>query len=292
MSSVYKTFRLRKPTEGDLGIEIEVEGNNLPMCAKYWNNERDGSLKGDETREYVLKVPSTLEGVHIALSYLESRYVYNNTTVDESIRAGVHVHVNCQKLSMTQLYTFMCVYLALENVLVKWCGQSREGNLFCLRSSDAEMCLSQIRLAAITKEFRAVLFSDDLRYASMNVKALGDYGSLEFRSMRGTRDLGLVYRWAKVLLGLREFSKTFNDPSEVINQFSILGPTGFMQEALGDEYDEFRCEDQEALLWEGVRNAQDIAFCVNWVDFEPPTKTIGQLEFPVNVDPDEPQEDF
>lgn len=292
MSSVLKTFRLKSQTKGDLGVEIEVEGTNLPMCAKYWNNEHDGSLKGDETREYVLKVPSSLDDVGVALDYLQSRYVYNDTVVDESIRAGVHVHVNCQNLSMTQLYTFMCVYLVLENVLVKWCGQSREGNLFCLRSSDAEALLTNIREAAITKEFRAILFSDNLRYASMNVKALGNYGSLEFRSMRGTRDLNLVHKWAKVLLGLREFSKTFNNPSEIINQFSMLGPSGFMRGALGDEYENFSCEDEEALLWEGARNAQDIAFCVDWDGFEPKMKIVGQLEFPADVNPDEPLEDF
>src|SRR3546814_21174594 len=92
-------------------------------------------------------------------------------------------------LTMTQLYSFMTVYLILENVLVGWCGHSRCGNLFCLRASDAEWLLTSIRAAAEGRTFKHSLHSDNLRYASMNVKALGDYGSLEFRTMHGNRDM-------------------------------------------------------------------------------------------------------
>src|SRR3546814_18812942 len=96
-------------------------------------------------------------------------------------------------LTMTQLYSFMTVYLILENVLVGWCGHSRCGNLFCLRASDAEWLLTSIRAAAEGRTFKHSLHSDNLRYASMNVKALGDYGSLEFRAMRGTREMDWIY---------------------------------------------------------------------------------------------------
>lgn len=294
MSTVAKEMQIRQRlmTNGDLGIEIEVEGNSLPMVDKYWKNEEDGSLKGPETREYVLRKPSSLNDVRLALNYLDDQYVANNTQVMDTVRAGVHVHVNCQHLTMTQLYTFMTVYLTLENILVKWCGEGRCGNLFCLRASDAEYILDQIKAAANSRVFREHLYSDNLRYASMNVKALGDYGSLEFRSMRGTRDLNLIFTWAKTLLSLREYSKELNNPSEVIEKFSLLGAEGFMREVLGENYEVFSCAEQEKLLWEGMRNAQDIAFCADWSVFDPKMKKIGQIEFPENADPDEPEEDF
>lgn len=292
MKTVFDVMGLRHKVSGDVGIEIEVEGSNLPICEEYWNNEKDGSLKGLETAEYVLRKPTDLDGVVIALEYLSEMYKACGTKVDDTVRAGVHIHINCQKLTMVQLYTFMTVYLVLENVLVRWCGPSREGNLFCLRASDAEGVLTVAREAAISKKFRACMFSDDIRYASMNMKALGNYGSLEFRAMRGTDNFNLIYKWASILYGLKEFSKNINKPIEVIEQFSVLGPTGFMKWALGDNYDELSCEDEEKLLWEGARNAQDIAFCTNWDEVDPRTKFIGQIEFLEKADPDEPEEDF
>lgn len=292
MTTVLKAFQLRKPTNGDLGVEIEVEGRHLPLADFYWHNEKDGSLKGIETREYVLEKPMTLGEVRKSLDYLDKLYRVNNTKVDDSVRAGVHIHVNCQKLTMTQLFTFMSLYFVLENVLTKWCGHSREGNLFCLRASDAEGLLSQIKRGIVDKNWRGVYGRDKLRYAAMNVKALATYGSLEFRAMRGTRDMNLIYMWASVLLGLREKSKEFKNPSKIIEQFSVFGPTAFMKEVLGDNYEHFKCDEQDEMLWDGVRNAQDIAYCVDWDGYEPNARTIGQIDFRIEDDPDEPDEDF
>ena len=292
MTTVLKAFQLRKPTNGDLGVEIEVEGRHLPLADFYWHNEKDGSLKGIETREYVLAKPMTLGEVRKSLDYLNKLYEVNNTKVDDSVRAGVHIHVNCQKLTMTQLFTFMSLYFVLENVLTKWCGQSREGNLFCLRASDAEGLLSQIKRGIVDKNWRGVYGRDKLRYAAMNVKALATYGSLEFRAMRGTRDMNLIYMWASVLLGLKEKSKEFKNPSKIIEQFSVFGPTAFMKEVLGDNYEHFKCDEQDEMLWDGVRNAQDIAYCVDWDGYEPNARTIGQIDFRIEDDPDEPDEDF
>lgn len=293
MSTVAKEMGIKRLVTGDVGVEIEVEGRNLPVMAKYWNNEQDGSLQGVESREYVLKRPMTLKEVENALDHLDSEYIRWKTIVDDTVRAGVHVHINCQQLTMTQLYNFMTIYLILEDVLVKWCGESRCGNLFCLRASDAEYILTSIRAAAEGRRFKATFHTDNLRYASMNLKALGDYGSLEFRAMRGTRDLKLIYTWAETLLGLREFAKQFNNPAEVVEAFSVQSPTRFMKNALGTNYEIFSRDGQEKLLWEGVRNAQDIAFCADWSKFDPKMRKIGELEFPEDAqNVDEPEEDF
>src|SRR3546814_19796177 len=73
----------------------------------------------------------------------------------------------------------------------------------------------------------------------------------------------------------------------------MRGPSNFMGDALGGNYKLFSCVGQEKMLWEGMRNAQDIAFCADWTKFDPKMKKIGQLEFPEDaVDVDEPEEDF
>lgn len=296
MSTVLKEFGIRRAVAGDIGVEIEVEGTNIPITEKYWSNEEDGSLKG-ESREFVLRKPSTLREVKTALEYLNALYNSNDTKVDDSVRAGVHIHINCQKLTMTQLYNFMVIYLILENILVKWCGNYRQGNLFCLRACDAEYLLEEISAAANDKKKMYVqrFKTDNLRYASMNVKALGDYGSLEFRAMRGTRDLDLIYKWAETLLGLREFACSFDNPQAIIEMFSMTGPSGFAREALGANAAMFNCPNHDKLVWDGMRNAQDIAYCTDWQKFEPKMKTVGGIEFPDYLKAEEinePEEDY
>lgn len=265
-------------TKGDVGIEIEVEGENLPHTDKYWKMEADGSLRNDpESMEYVLAKPSTLEQARIALKYLEVMYKKHNTNVHDSVRAGVHVHINVQDLNIVELYNFMTVYIILEDLLTKYCGEFREGNLFCLRTGDAEFLLHQLAEAARTKRFNR-LVTDDLRYASMNVKALGTYGSLEFRAMRGTRDLNTIYKWAEILLNLREVSKTFTDPTDVVNGFSECEANLFLNRCLGENADIFReYSGWESLITQGVRRAQDVAFSTKWNRFSEEEKVVDSI---------------
>lgn len=294
MKTVMQWFGLRRQykTSGDVGIEIEVEGSNLPRVERFWKNEEDGSLRG-ESREYVLEKPMTLKEARVALSYLDAQYKAHETDVYDSVRAGVHCHVNVQDLNMIELYNFMVLYLVLEDVLVKWCGPTREGNLFCLRSGDADFLLRELQSAAQFKSFGS-LHTDALRYASMNVKALGTYGSLEFRAMRGTRDLDSIYQWAEVLVGLREVAKGFESPYKVLEMFSRGSPKEFLVAALGKHAKDFACEGYAAMLYEGMRRAQDVAYCVDWADYhEVAKKLIGELEFPLGTEfPDEPLEDY
>ena len=123
MKTIMEAFNLPPyyKTNGDLGIEIEVEGLNLPVIRSYWNEEYDGSLRG-ECKEFVLKKPSSLAGVVKALNHLDKAYIERGTEVFESVRAGVHVHVNVQKLTTVELFSFMTAYIIFEDLLVNFCG--------------------------------------------------------------------------------------------------------------------------------------------------------------------------
>lgn len=271
----------RKLADGDLGVEIEVEGKNLPIpSGRMWRCERDGSLRGEESMEYVLTKPSTIAQVSAALDNLNDSYIAAGSRVDESIRAGVHVHVNCQKLTMKQLYTFMVLYMALENVLLKFCGEWREGNLFCLRCQDAEYLLNRLIAATRNGDYIGEFQDNNVRYGSMNVKALGDYGSLEFRAMRSTRDLSLILKWAKILLHLREISKEFSTPIDVVRGVSQMGCEKFLRLCLGEHADLFlNIESVDDLLFDGVRLSQCVAYCADWDAFDKPC-LVGGLQFP------------
>lgn len=268
MKTVAETFRIppQKFVEGDVGVEIEVEGHNLPPAVKGWRREADGSLRG-ESAEYVLAKPLTTAELKVALKELARQYERHGSVIDDSIRAGVHVHVNVQTLTIVELYNFLTLYFIFEELLTKYCGDTREGNLFCLRACDAEFVIERLQHAAKTRRF-GHLISDDLRYAAVNVKALGSYGSLEFRAMRSTKDFSIIQAWAEILVGLREVAKQYFEPTDIINGFSEGEAEGFLVRVLGPYAELFLgYKDYKQCLTRGMRIAQEVAFCTNWQKF-------------------------
>jgi len=115
---------------------------------------------------------------------------------------------------------FVCAYLIFENLLIDYCGRHRVGNLFCLRSSDAEFFIDNIANAVQNRDLE-MMCSDKVRYASLNVNALARYGSLEFRAMRSTTDPNVVMEWVDVLQAVYSWSQRFSDPIELVQHFSV-----------------------------------------------------------------------
>lgn len=269
--TVAKYFNIpdRKLTDGDLGVEVEVEGCNLPRrIPRYWNTDYDGSLKG-EAYEYVLAKPLKKPELAKALVELDKAYLTNGSVVNDSVRCGVHVHVNVQKLTITQLYNFFTLYSLFEGPLLHYCGKGRDGNLFCLPLNKSPQVVYALREAAQQKEFRP-LYDDAYRYCAMNVKALGQYGSLEFRALRGGPDLQRVYKWAELLQHLRDVAMEFKDPCEIIESASLNGHLETFKKLLGDKRSVMfkAVPNIKRKLQKGARNAAAIAFATNWADFD------------------------
>lgn len=264
---------LRK-VSGDFGIEVEVEGTNLPGNRSVpngffdvWSVEHDGSLRG-ESFEYVLRTPTDIKGVDKALEVLSKAYKECSSNVSVSVRCGVHVHINCQELNIKQVMTFATLYYTLEELLLMYCNESRRGNHFCLRAKDAEFLiytLNQNLKSGVIRSFN----NDNLRYSSLNFCSLPKFGSLEFRSLESPRKLEKISSWASILLQIKNISLTFDDPIDVITSMSNNGYEGFVRHVLGEHYDKFeKVDDMDSLIISGVRNAQSLAFSNNWKEVE------------------------
>lgn len=232
---------------GLLGIEVECEGENLQTPdAKYWNVEADGSLRPvggfpHKCAEYVLKGPMTLESSIQALQNLEK--VQSEAKLDMSYRCSVHVHVNCLELNEEQLLNFIYTYSILENVMVRYCGEERQYNRFCLKIRDAEYMLQYIE-SFVNQGFNAVVRfnGEHMRYAGMNLAALGKYGSIEFRNMRGTVDSNILIPWIKALLNIRKYALKSKNVQEIHESFIKNGHYKFLQDVLKEESDYFFTE--------------------------------------------------
>ena len=123
---IIEMYPLRE-TDGEVGIEVEVEGQNLGFVERSntWNVVGDGSLRG-ESAEYILRQPVHRKDIHEALAELQE--LIRHATIRTSDRAGVHVHINCQQLTFMQVINFASLYLIFEDILIKFCGEAREGN--------------------------------------------------------------------------------------------------------------------------------------------------------------------
>lgn len=257
---------LKKKTKytDHVGIEIETEGDSLPCIeSDTWKSEADGSLRG-ESFEYVLRQPVLFTEVKSALDEMQQEWQNAGSTIKNSPNAGVHVHINVSDLTITQLYNFISLYMVVENILIDTCGEHRIGNLFCLRASDAEYLVEAL-MESCQKADISMFHTDELRYASINLKALGDYGSVEFRAWRSDGDLEKIYWWTSLLMHLKTLARRIENPVEIVGNVSVLGARGFYDSILGDFTKDIPYKPEyDWIVWDSVRRVQCFAFLGDW----------------------------
>lgn len=250
---------------GEVGIEIEVEGRNLPdtgRLGKYWRVETDNSLRG-ESREFVLAKPIARNKVQDALAEIQTAYKELGTKVNDSYRAGIHVHVNCQDMNARQLINFVFLYLMYEDCLINFCSESRRGNHFCLRASEANYLPRLIADCIANGDLRAFA-TNDIRYSGINLAALHKFGSVEFRALESTQDWDKIQAWTDILLCLKDAAYTFECPTDIVGGFSVDGFEAFSSKIFGKKLPVIQNLLNEEYLYEGVRNIQFAAYSREW----------------------------
>lgn len=236
---IHEIIDLRNKEGAYIGVEIEVEGENLPRVVdKIWKVVPDGSLRGGGL-EYVYRQPIKAQRIGESLEELAKAFAEAEAQPVFSFRTSVHVHVNCLDLEYQQVLNCIYTYFLLENILVDFCGEGRKGNRFCLRLQDADGSLEYIERLFSSKG-RVGIFQriprDMIRYASLNIEALPKFGTLEFRSMRGTLDEEVIIPWVETLVNIREYAKEFEDVRAIFNRLEEVGERQFFQEAIGKHH--------------------------------------------------------
>lgn len=275
MSNVKRIYGLRE-TKGEIGIEIELEGRNLNVLRNIrgWRAERDGSLRGAESVELVLRNPATRRSLPQYLRRIVD--ASGDVVIDDTGRAGVHVHLNVQDLDITQVYNIICAYMIFEDALTEYCGADRVGNLFCLRVRDAEYLIDILRDAVVQEDFHMIA-DDSIRYAAINVNALARYGSLEFRAMRSTLDMDRIHTWVDMLLRIRDWAVQFRDPQDIVETFSFKGPDVVFDTVFGENpVIEFNPE----AMYDGIRRAQYVAYATNDWQFDEYQRALQMMGHP------------
>ena len=247
-----------------VGVEIEVETRGLfpdrRATGKYWASVADDSLRGENNREFVTKVPMTEGQAYTAIDKLTKDFEKAGTVVSDSVRAGVHIHINVRDLTLREVFTFATCYYVIEQCLVDHCGEGRQGNHFCLRTIDADVIVRELSRAAVGQRLRN-LNTEDLRYCALNFLSLFKHGTLEFRALRTPEDLGSIKKWINLLLEMKENSKLYPNPRAVVENFSLGGEDNFVRNMLG-KYSGMVLDNPgyKRKLRMGIRLAQEIAY--------------------------------
>lgn len=293
---LHHVMGLAEPKRGDVGLELEVEGlAALPVVnEKSWKTKSDDSLRGFAA-EYVNNRPIPCDHKKLErIKYLTDKL--NDPAVQlikDSPRTSLHVHVNVTGLSPVQVWNVASAYWLVENLLTKYCGEdTREGNYFCLRLADAEAVMGYIAndLKRTDRPFRS-LRTDKIRYMGQNLKAIGDFGSLEYRAMRGTTDPHTIDKWSNELINLRNKAALFDSPATMLDAYYKIGPEEFSSLLFSPQFiSELRainnCND---LIDENVGLVCELAYFHDW------TKWLRRIEEnfkPVDLAPPEPEIDI
>lgn len=247
----------------ELGVEIEVEGRDLPTGnIKGWQVVPDGSLRG-ESAEYIFRGPATRDELDVRLDAFNKAMA--NATVNQSYRTSVHVHLNFQDQAIKNVYNHIILYTIFEDVFANFCGKERVGNLFTLRAKDAEYYLERIA-QSIREDYINILNDPNIRYSAANPVALFSHGTLEHRSMRGTTDIQVITQWVNMLLAVKDAAcSKFTDPVQIVTA-AQTDPEAFINIIFNREQIQILFQGQDDLrkIVEGAKLVQHLAYQSDW----------------------------
>lgn len=270
MKTILELFGPRE-AGGDFGIEIEIEGANLPKRAfDVWAVKNEGSIKG-EAFEYITKGPLKKENVPLAMENLNKVFNARESVVHDAYRAGVHIHRNVQKNTLYDIFGVIFAWTIVERVWMKLCGPTREKNLFCLPSTQSGHKIpftARILEAAIPgQEGR---FPAGAKYDAFNTDPIMSFGSIEFRTFPSSIKVEDIVKWVDWVDNLTTYGVSIDRDNLTKTWKGISeAPGAFLTAIFGKDYPEYH-----ELVKQGCEDASDLSLV--WAAHKVELKKIKQ----------------
>lgn len=192
-----------------VGIEIEAENayhSLMDWPIPYtWGCKEDGSLR-EGGLEFITPAIDP-QDIRFAIASLFATLKWRGTHPNFSARTSVHIHMECLSMSVEQFKSFLLLYMVFEPSLFQMASPSRrETNIFCTPLTRANFyglynffaARSGPAHASGLKEIAGSIH----KYAALNFQHIFDFGTLEFRHIRGTGDTTFLIEWFELLLRL------------------------------------------------------------------------------------------
>lgn len=270
---------------GDIGLELEVEAQNLPNTGAlaaiiapetraFWVAKGDGSLRG-EAAEYVLSHPANITEAEYLLQGLWEVFARTGTRFNLSNRCSTHVHCNASGKKVNEITSIIALWTTLEELMVNWCGKQRKTNHFAITSKDSSAIIST--WLRFLRDGRWDM-NDGFKYTALNLLPLRRFGSVEFRAGNAYDRYQPILDWTKFVHSLTRVASTrFANPQDITAALSELGgrelfssiareggcSTQFIEEVFAARGN----EDFDTLALDGFRLAQPLVMGVPWYNY-------------------------
>lgn len=245
-----------------LGIELEYEGAKTKTFEEHvpgWVLTQDASLRNHGI-EFVSHI-TLPDHLHTRLSNAEE--VVQRYKLDPHKRCGVHVHLNMTDMTIKQLWCVSTLYALLEPQIFQFFAPDRTDNHFCvplyycenmltaftedarmLRENETKPKRKSTRPKAKPANLLGEIGIDMMqvgrrggglsiigqcsKYSALNLKTLGNLGTIEFRHLPATTDFMQIEAWCMFICTLREEALKYDDPEDIIIDYEQRGVEGLL----------------------------------------------------------------
>lgn len=245
-----------------MGVEVELEGyyDNVledfrSKLEPYWSTKNDNSLRNGGI-EVVFPRPLFGKDVKQAIEVLERTTAKFPPVISE--RCSTHVHLDVRDLSTEQLIRLVLLYTMYEKAIVQYHGGVREKNIFCLPFYVAPANLSNIGLVLHhldrTADARELLYRIGSKYSALNLRALFDYGSVEFRHMPGEVQAARLLEWINIIQCFKKAAIDIDVPAlELEDYFRRVGMEVFTEQVFGNLSEKLQYPEFKKGVYQGLR---------------------------------------
>jgi len=224
--------------------------------ASYWKTTEDGSLRNHGIEFISCKIWG--EDINEALDQLNYAIKQSGNVPDFSERTSLHIHLDVRNLTNIELYNLVVLVLIFEKMLVRYCGSSREENVFCLPFYVAGTVLPNI--SDISGESPEQIFGalrGGTKYNGFNILPVTTQGSVEFRYHPGTLSKERIKEWINIIYCLKRECRKVDNIEELPTLISTIGVETYMRRVFGNLTTVLSYNNIFEEIVEGIRLAQD-----------------------------------
>ena len=248
-----------------VGIEVEVErvfreGNigsfyhtARDITYHVWSNTTDGSLRNNG-REFV-SMPVKGREISYALNLLHDTLTRDKQCVGHEFtpRTSVHVHMNVRDLTVDQLANLILLYALVEPLIFSIENTNRDKSIFCVPWHESNVInhLHEFMMSKDTDRNRLGRLSHWYKYTGLNLRPVTNYGTVEFRHMKGTADIETLTNWINIILSLKKYAKKIKSTKlkdRLINLNTTSEYSAIVREIFGRYADSFQAFDLQKIL--------------------------------------------
>ena len=237
-----------------VGIELEWEdqpiesggtGNNVAgghrivtrkthESVSHWGYKMDHSLRGEYPYEVFTTGPKGGSLLYKTIQSYEKWYNIDKLKPCLSDQTSTHVHLDVRLWDLDTLQRFIVLFALLEDELFSKFGKNRRYNVFCVPLSDMlsskETYKRMIYLDSndnVLQEHIRHISRNCNKYASLNLRPMVQFGSIEIRLAEGMADPSRIILYLQTLFKLTSFIKTFVDRNILLEEFFRIAAQKF-----------------------------------------------------------------